>query len=92
MALAACQAASRVLEHGRSSDAPLTTRMLGCLTVFLVQLALRCGSCHEFLPAAPRALEAVAAAMQQMQVGRAGCVGGLLGWGGQFAQWGVAAR
>ena len=83
--LAASQAAGRVLEHGRSSDAALTTRMLGSLAFLLGELVLHCGTCHEILPAAPRALETLVAAMQQLQAGRAGQVGWAgvwnLGWG-----------
>ena len=69
--LAACQAASRVLEHGRSSDAPMSASSLVSLSELLSLLVLRCGSCHEFFPAAPRALETLMAVMQQLQVGRA---------------------
>ena len=85
MTLAVCQAASRVLEHGRSSDEPLTTFMLCRLTNELGMLVLDCGAYQEVRLVAPRALEALVAAMQQLQVG-------WWGWDGQFAQQGAAGQ
>ena len=83
--LSACQAASRVQEHCRSSDSRLTSSQLGSLTFLLGQVVLHCGTCHTFLPAAPSALEALVDAMQQLQVGKAGQAGGgFLGWVGSL--------
>ena len=79
-----------MLEHSRSADEPPTTLMLCYLIEWLGKLVLHCGTCHEVLPAAPRALEALAAAMQQLQVGMLGGWVSGLGRGGQFAQWGTA--
>ena len=93
--LAACQATSCLLEHCHLSGVPVTTHVLCPLTRSLSELVLLCGTCPEVLPAAPRALEALVAGMQQVQVGRAswaGWVDGLLGWGGQFAQRGASWR
>ena len=86
MMLAACQAASRVLEHALPSDGPRTIFRLSVMAGILVAVVHLCGTRHEALPAVPRALEALVAAMHQLQVERAGWgVGGWdsgLGWAG----------